>query len=162
MSLRDLCINAFVFVVIVAFLFGCQKAPTGGVVITQEDTGPKEVIVTSEPVPEPEPVPAQPEQIPINRIPTNVLPREEPQVIVIPENKLAEDPIADCIKKCESACMISADFACSKPSGADCKSACGQIIDPSACSTACSLRSARVCEPKFIEFCSAQCAGRCH
>jgi hypothetical protein len=24
------------------------------------------------------------------------------------------------------------------------------------------LRSARICEPKFIEFCSAQCVGRCH
>ncbi|MEM4254210.1 MAG: hypothetical protein QXR48_02375 [Candidatus Woesearchaeota archaeon] len=162
MSLRALCINAFVVVVIVAFLFGCQKTPTGGVVITQEDTGPRDVVVTSGPIPEPEPEPSPPQEIPLNRIPTNVLPRDEPQVIVIPENRPAEDPVTDCIEKCESSCKTSAISACSKPSGADCKSACGQIIDPSACSTACSLRSARVCEPKFIEFCSSQCVGRCH
>jgi hypothetical protein len=24
------------------------------------------------------------------------------------------------------------------------------------------LRSARMCEPKFIEFCSAQCVGKCY
>jgi hypothetical protein len=24
------------------------------------------------------------------------------------------------------------------------------------------LRSARICEPKFIEFCTAQCVGKCH
>ncbi|MEM4240450.1 MAG: hypothetical protein QXM31_04195 [Candidatus Woesearchaeota archaeon] len=162
MSLQASSARFLVFLVIALFIFGCQKSPTGGVVITQEDTGPKEVVVVSAPVPEPEPAPSQPQEIPINRIPTNVLPREEPQVIIIPENRPAEDPVADCIKKCESACMISADFACSKPSGADCKSACGQIIDPSACSTACSLRSAGICEPKFLEFCSAQCVGKCH
>ncbi len=164
MSLRDSCVKILVFVLIVTVLFGCQKSPpTGGVVITQEDTGPKEVVVVGEPVPEPAPqeAPAQ-EPMPVNRIPTNVLPRPEPQVIVIPESKPVGDPVQACIENCNSDCEISADFACSKPSGTDCKAACGSIIDPSACSTACSLRNANACEPKLMEFCSAQCVGKCH
>lgn len=162
MSLRVSWLNVFACVLVLALLFACQKSPSGAVIVQTPPEGPKEVVVTSAPVPEPQPAPSQPEQVPLNRIPTNVLPREEPQVIVIPESKPAEDPYADCIEKCASSCGISANFACSKPSGADCKMSCGQIIDPSACSTACSLRSAGICESKFIEFCSAQCVGKCH
>ncbi len=162
MSLRALCISIIACILVLALLSACQKSPSGAVIVQAPPEGPKEVVVTSEPVPEPEPAPSQPSETPLNYIPTNVIPRDEPQVIVIPENRPAEDPVAECIEKCESSCKTSATYACSKPSGADCKSACGQIIDPSACSTACSLRSARICEPKFIEFCSAQCVGKCH
>ncbi|MEM2916247.1 MAG: hypothetical protein QXT19_02735 [Candidatus Woesearchaeota archaeon] len=160
MSLQVSWRNVFACVLVVALLSACQKSPSGAVIVQIPPEGPKEVVVTSAPLPEP--ASAQPEQIPVNRIPSNVLPREEPQVIVIPENRPAEDPVADCIEKCKLSCETSANFACSKPSGADCRSGCGQIIDPSACSTACSLRSARICEPKFIEFCSAQCVGKCY
>jgi hypothetical protein len=152
--------------VLVIALLGCQTSPTGGAIITQEQTGPKDVVVTSEPVSQPvaaQPA-AQPKPAPVppSGIPTNVLPRPEPQVIIIPESKPAADPYKACIDNCDSSCKISATYSCNKPSGADCKQSCGQIIDPSACSTACSLRSARVCEPKFIEFCTAQCIGKCH
>ena len=164
MSLRALCVSVIASFLILSLLSGCQKSPSGAVIVQTSPEGPKDVVVTSAPVPEPapQPAPSQPEPVPLNRIPINVIPREEPQVIVIPESRPAEDPVSDCIGKCESSCRTSAGFACSKPSGADCKASCGSIIDPSACSTACSLRSARICEPKFIEFCSAQCIGRCH
>ncbi len=162
MSLRALCISIVACVLVIALLSACQKSPSGAVIV-QAPEGPKDVVVNSTPAPQTAPqAPSQPEPVPLNYIPTNVIPRDEPQVIVIPESRPAEDPVADCIEKCSSSCEISADFACSKPSGADCKATCGQIIDPSACSTACSLRSAGICEQKFIEFCSAQCVGKCH
>ncbi len=148
--------------VLVIALLGCQTSPTGGAIITQEQTGPKDVVVTSEPVPQPAAQPAKPVPVPPSGIPTNVLPRPEPQVIIIPESKPAADPYKACVDNCDASCTTSATFSCSKPSGTDCKAACGNIIDPSACSTACSLRSARICEPKFIEFCTAQCVGKCH
>ena len=165
MSLRALFISIVACVLVLALLSGCQKSPSGAVIVQTPPEGPKDVVVTSAPVQEPQPAPsqsAQPEEIPLNRIPANVIPRDEPQVIIIPESRPAEDSVADCIEKCDSSCRTSAGFACSKPSGADCRASCGSIIDPSACSTACSLRSARICEPKFIEFCSAKCIGRCH
>jgi hypothetical protein len=163
---KGLLVSVVAFVLVAVLLVGCQKSPTGGAVITQSnENAPKDVVVTSQPAPQQPVQPAaQPAQaVPVNRIPTNVLPQPDmPQIIVIPENKPVADPVQACIDKCDSDCKISATFSCSKPSGAECRMACGGIIDPSACSTACSLKNARSCEPKFIEFCTAQCVGRCH
>lgn len=162
MSLRDSCISIVALLLVIVLLAGCQKSPTGGVTITQQEpAGPQDVVVNSTPAPS-QPVASQPASVPVNRIPTNVLPRPEPQVIIIPESKPAADPVQACIDGCDSSCKTSATYSCSKPNGADCKQSCGQIIDPSACSTACSLRSARMCEPRFIEYCTSQCIGRCH
>lgn len=147
-----------IFLIVLA---GCQQSPTGStVIIDQVDDGPKHVVVKSSPAPsEPEPVPEpEPQWIPENVLP----PPEEPEVIVIPENKPPEDPVLACVEKCESSCETSASAACSQTSGSGCKAFCGNVIDTSACSTACSLRNARRCEPKFIEFCSAQCNSRCY
>jgi hypothetical protein len=160
MSLQGSLSKIAALVLLAVLLFGCQQSPTGGAVITQTpENVPKDVVVTSAPAAQ-EPAAAAP--IPINRIPENVLPRPEPTVIIIPENRPSADPVAACISKCDSDCKTSATYSCTKPTGTDCKASCGAIIDPSACSTACSLRSARMCEPKFIEFCTAQCIGKCH
>lgn len=150
--------------VLLLLLAACNQSPTGGVVIQQEPEGPKNVIVTSLPEPAPiaaAPVPTQPVQPP-QWIPENVLPQDEPEVIIIPESKPAEDPVAACIDKCEATCATNAARACSQSTGSACKQSCGQYIDPSACSTACSLRDAHRCEPKFIEFCTATCEDACH
>lgn len=168
---KALFINFIACVLVIALLSGCSQAPTGNVVINQQaPEGPRDVVINSTPTvtpPAAQPVaqPAakpSPAQVPVSQIPTNVLPRAEPEVIIIPENKPAADPVQACIDSCESSCEISASFACSKHTGAECRMACGSIIDPEACKTACSLINARACEPKFISFCTAQCIGKCH
>jgi len=159
--------NKLIMCVLLLVLVACQKSPTGGVIITQEDTGPKHVIVNSVPEPQPAVQPAPQPSVPVAQdpawIPENVLPQEPSStVIVIPENKPAEDPVAECIADCESSCKRSAEQACIQDSGTSCKLNCGSIIDPSACSTACSLRSANACEPRFIEYCTPKCTEQCY
>lgn len=158
MSLRVSWVN-IVAILLVMILVGCQKSPTGAVPVeTPEEPAPKEVVVTSipEPAPQPEPEP-EPEQW----VPENVIPREK-ETIVVPATKPPEVTFEDCADECASKCITKADIACGKSSGAECKQNCGTVIDPSACSTACSLRSAGICETKFIEFCSSKCEGQCH
>lgn len=167
MSLRALCVNIFAVIVLALVLAGCSGSPTGNVVVTQEPEGPKNVVVTgipSEP-PASQPVPVATEVVTAANpqwIPENVLPRDEPEVIVIPESKPVEDPAQKCLDDCVKSCASSAKLACNSKSGAECKSRCGSIIDPSACSTACSLRSAHACEPKFNDYCAATCKTRCY
>lgn len=159
MSLRALWVSGVLFAVLL--LAACQQSPTGGIVIQQEPSGPRLVVVNGSPIAAPpEPGPAD-ESVPV-LVPENVLPRDEPEVIVIPESKPAEDPVQACLDKCEASCKTSARLACSKPTGVECKANCGSIIDPSACSTACSLRNANACEPKFVEYCSSMCVERCY
>jgi hypothetical protein len=161
-------ISVIVCVLVIALLSGCSQSPTGNVVITQQaPEGPKDVVINStptvsQPASQPAANPSSPSPVPVSQIPTNVLPRPEPVVIIIPENKPAADPVQACVEDCESSCEISASFSCSKNTGAECRMSCGSIIDTSACSTACSFKSAHACEPKFIEFCTAQCIGKCH
>lgn len=161
MSSRALCNS--VIVCILLLLAACSSSPTGNAVISQDATGPREITVNSSTQ---QTVPAttstQPAAAPVQRIPTNVLPPPPGEIIIIPESKPAEDPVADCMNKCETSCKTSAALACGKSTGADCKANCGTIIDPSACSTACSLRNAHSCEPRFIEYCTSKCAGRCY
>jgi len=147
---------------------GCSSSPSGNVVINQEPEGPKNVVVTGKPVtpaPAAQPVPvAQDVVTPASPqwVPENVLPRDEPEVIVIPAVEQVEDPAQKCLDDCVKSCTSSAKLACGSGSGAECKSRCGSIIDPSACSTACSLRSAHACEPKFNDYCAATCKTRCY
>ncbi len=151
-----------VCVLALLFLSACQQSITGGVVVEQNDGIPKDVVITSQPQPSPQQAqPKAAESSPV-WIPENVLPGPEREVIVIPESKPSEDPVQDCIDDCMDSCTTSAGLACAQSSGAACKQQCGGIIDPSACSTACSLRSARMCEPKFAEYCTSTCGGRCH
>jgi hypothetical protein len=156
MSLRDLCASAAL--VILLFLAACNS-PTGGIVVNQEPTGPRDIVVNSttspvaQPVPAPAPLPAPKEVI---------VSAPAPEIIVIPANKPPEDPVEACLEACTASCENSAVKACGQSTGAACKTNCGTIIDPSACSTACSLRDAHACEPKFIDFCTAKCAGKCH
>jgi hypothetical protein len=164
MSLRALCVNVLTVVVLALVLAGCSGSPTGNVVVTQEPEGPKNVVVTSRPA-EATAVPVAQEVVspaPTQWVPENVLPRDEPEVIVIPESKPVEDPAQKCLDDCVKSCATSAKLACGSNSGAECKSRCGSIIDPSACSTACSLRSAHACEPKFNDYCAATCKTRCY
>ncbi len=161
MSLRVFWANIIGCVLLAVLMVGCQKSPTGAVtggIINQAlEPGPRDIVVNSSPLP------SQPAAPPVPVwIPENVLPQPEPQAIVIPENKPAADPVQACVDKCISSCTSSASRACSQSTGTVCKQNCGAIIDPSACSTACSLRDARICEPKFIEFCTSKCDGRCH
>lgn len=170
MSLQDSFTKILACVALLLILAACNRSPTGGVIVLQEDEGPKHVVITSDATAEPATPPQQAPQPavqpaatqPPQWIPENVLPRKEPEVIIIPESRPAEDPVAACIGKCSATCANSAKLACSQSTGSGCKQNCGQYIDPTACSTACSLRDARRCEPKFIEFCSATCEGRCH
>jgi hypothetical protein len=156
--------------VCVLLLFAaCSASPTGNVVVLQEATGPRDITVNGSaqpattPAAQPSaPATTQPAEEPVRRIPTNVLPPPPGEIIVIPESKPAADPVQDCMNKCETSCKTSSALACGKSTGADCKANCGPIIDPSACATACSLRNAHSCEPKFIEFCTSKCAGRCY
>lgn len=165
MSSRVLCISIVMFLL---FLAACQS-PTGGVVINQEPSGPREIIVNSTPAPQPAapvqqalPAPApEPTPAPV-RIPTNVLPQQAPEVYIVPETKPAIDPLQQCLDGCQQTCKTAAATSCRQTTGTACKANCGDIIDPSACSIACSLRDARSCEPKFKEFCGAQCIKRCH
>lgn len=145
-------------------LAGCQQSITGGVVVEQQDDSPKDVVITSQPKPvaTQQPTAPQPVAPAPNWVPENVLPRQEKEVIIIPESKPSENPLQDCLDSCSASCESSSSLACSQTTGYGCKQNCGSIIDPSACSTACSLRDARKCEPKFIEFCTSTCEGRCH
>lgn len=148
MSLRALCISVFLF-----FLVACQS-PTGGVVINQEPTGPRDIIVNGSPnLPET----AAPE--PAKEV---VVSSPVPEVTIIPESKPAVDPYQACMDGCSARCKASAVKACGQNLGTECRANCGDIIDKSACSTACSLRNANACEPKFIEFCSNKCVERCN
>lgn len=165
MSSRALCNS--VIVCILLLLAACTSSPTGNAVISQDATGPRDITVngSSQPAAQqtaPATTSTQPTEEPVRRIPTNVLPPPPGEIIIIPESKPAEDPVQDCMNKCETSCKNSAALACGKSTGTECKANCGTIIDPSACSTACSLRNAHSCEPKFIEFCTSKCAGRCY
>ena len=165
---RALSISAIVCVLLL-FIAGCQS-PTGGVVISQEPQGPRDIVVNStvpvapavlattavKPVPTTQPAPAP------QRIPINVLPQQAPEVYIIPEEKPAIDAVQACLDGCQKNCRTAAARACRQTTGTLCKANCGDIIDPSACSTACSLRDARACEPKFKEFCGNKCIERCN
>jgi hypothetical protein len=150
MSLRVLCIS----VILLVFLAACQS-PTGGVVINQVPTGPRDIVVNGSPN---LPVPVNPQPAPKKVVVSSPV----PEVIIIPETKPAEDPYKQCMDSCSTQCKASAEKACSQNLGTECRANCGGIIDKSACSTACSLRNANACEPKFIEFCSNKCVERCN
>ncbi len=165
MSLRVSFISVVVLLVLLA---GCSTSPSGGVVINQEPTGPREIIVNSTPAapaaqptaPAATPAPAP---APVQHIPINVLPQQPaPEVYIVPADHPPVDRLQSCLDGCELKCKQSAAVSCRQTTGTACKANCGDIIDPSACSIACSLRDARSCEPKFKEFCGAQCVKRCY
>lgn len=176
---KDSLISVVACILLVTLFAGCSQSPTGNVVVSQNsDEAPKNVVINStsvasnvhRPLPVPaNAVPSKQSSIMASAVPSEPLPvsadalaPEPQQVFIIPENKPSADPVNACIDSCESSCEVSALFACSQTSGSGCKMACGSIIDSSACSTACSLRNAHACEPKFIEFCVSQCSGICH
>lgn len=164
MSLRVSFISVVVLLILLA---GCSLSPSGGVVINQEPTGPREIIVNSTPAapaasqttvaPSPAQTPA-----PVQHIPINVLPQQAPEVYVVPAETQPVDRLQSCLDGCQLKCKQNAAVSCRQTTGTACKANCGDIIDPSACSIACSLRDARSCEPKFREFCGAQCVKRCY
>lgn len=144
-----------IVVIMLLFLVACStQTPTAFVVkepVVINSTPTNEIIVTPEPVTE-------------ELIDESTLPKPEPapEIIVVPERKPIVDPVASCTKGCEMQCDSNADHACNQGSTSGCKSACGSVIDPSACSAACSFRRAGSCESKFKKFCFAQCQGKCH
>ncbi len=160
MSLQGLLVKISVCLVFLFVLIGCQQSPSGAIIVETEPDAPKHVVVSSIPVSTPEEIDIEIVEEPEEPVIEPVIP--EPEVIIIPEDKPSGDPVADCLRKCTSSCEISAKTACSQSSGSACKHLCGNIIDPSACSTACSLRSARICQPKMVEFCTSQCNSKCY
>lgn len=145
--------------VVLVFLFACQSSPTGNVVGVQEavqhvQEQPREVIINS--------LPDAPEKPVTNTQPAVIVASPAPEVIIFPEDIIPENPVGECTEQCKKSCTIYANRACSQTTNTACKSNCGEIINPSACATACSLRNARLCEPKFIEFCAAQCEKKCY
>lgn len=68
-----------------------------------------------------------------------------------------------CNDLCEQDCERDAQNACRQTERSDCKSQCGDIIDPSACSQACSfLHQSASCRTQFEQFCKAKCVERCN
>ena len=164
MSSRVLCISVVVFLL---FLAACQQSPTAGVVINQEPTGPRDITVNSTPAPQPAQIPAapapQPAQAPAPmHIPINVLPQQAPEVYIVPAEKPVVDPVQSCLDGCQLQCKQNAAAACRQPTGTACKANCGTMIDPESCKSACALRDARSCEPKFKEWCGAKCKEHCY
>lgn len=164
MSLRVSFISVVVLLIVLA---GCSLSPSGGVVINQEPTGPREIIVNSTPAAPAAPsttvAPQPAAPAPVQHIPINVLPQQPaPEVYIVPAEHPPVDRLQSCLDGCELKCKQSAAVSCRQTTGTACKANCGDIIDPSACSIACSLRDARSCEPKFKEFCGAQCVKRCY
>lgn len=147
---------------VVLVLSACTQSPTGNVAgvpkeVVVNSTPPREVVVKPvevrvtepEPVSESEPVSEVVEQEPV------------PEVIVIVERRPIKDFVKSCVKGCHLQCDADASVACAQGTSADCKSKCGNVIVPSACSTACSFRRAGSCVQKFNQYCGAQCEAKC-
>ena len=96
-----------------------------------------------EPLPPPEPIYEPPQQVQIREPFPEVLER-------------------DCLGICQDYCALSAQNACVQGSRSLCKSNCGTVIDPSACTQACAfLSQPNVCRQRLQQFCEANCIGRC-
>jgi len=112
------------------------------------------VETVSEPPPvDVQPVPEAPE--PVEEVKEEPKP---PEQIIEPIPQPAE---LSCMEECEAKCVKDADNACSEPFNRDCKQKCGTIIDPSACSTACSFDK-RNCIPFFEKTCKNTCVQICN
>ncbi|HLF54978.1 MAG TPA: hypothetical protein VI612_04620 [Candidatus Nanoarchaeia archaeon] len=74
-------------------------------------------------------------------------------------------PEEQCVENCQTNCERSAQNACTQKERSGCKDICNDnpIIDPSACTQACTyLSQSNVCKQQMEQFCSAQCVGTCH
>lgn len=150
MSLQDSCAKlVFAFLVLLA---GCTASPSGSIVIHQEPTGPRHIEVNGSQIP------AIVDNATSVSKPEEIVVPEERVVVVIPANR---QPSNDCLDSCALSCRQSSLNACGQRTGSSCRLRCGSIIEPSACASACALKDANACVPKFVEFCTAQCSVRC-
>lgn len=142
------------FVIALLFLISCAPA-------TQE--------VTTKPISNAEPV-QQPPKVVAQLEPQVKAPQEQTQQSVIQTLQPTETPKSNsspgetCIELCQQNCESSAQNACTQEGRPQCKSGCGDIIEPSACVQACTYvpRQPQDCKRLFTDFCSARCVGYCH
>lgn len=116
-----------------------------------QEIGAKPVIQT-QPEP-PKPVP-QPVLEPEVKAPQEVAP---PQPVSIPEKT--------CNELCQENCGATAQNACTQKERSGCKAVCGDnpVIDPSACTQACTyITQPNSCKYQMEQFCSSQCVKQCH
>jgi len=67
-----------------------------------------------------------------------------------------------CIEACQQDCTAAAINSCKQRFRSECKARCGDIIDPSACTQACTyISQPQQCKTQFEQFCNAQCVGLC-
>jgi len=98
----------------------------------------------------------------------------EPQ-LKVPQETVQEEPIFEepaeqqqltleqqCLSDCQDTCQKDAQLSCTQYQRSQCRANCGDIIDASACTQACTyLSQPQHCKKQFEQFCSAQCTGRC-
>ncbi len=74
-------------------------------------------------------------------------------------------PYEECLQDCDESCAATAQNSCTQRDRSGCKDICNDnpIVDPSACTQACSyLPQPSVCKQQMDSFCSAQCVNYCH
>ena len=116
-------------IILLIFVLLVSCAPVAQDLVTKQiDVKEPEVQDTVEPVKEPvqEPV-VEPE------VPQEV---ESPEVTQPPEPEQQLSLEEKCIQGCENSCEESSIIACRQKERSQCKSLCGTIIDPSACTQA--------------------------
>ena len=137
--------------IVLTLLFLISCAPAAQEVTTKpiSEKGPAQA-PTTQPVLEPQ-VKAPQEVV---KAPETV--KEEPKPQLSPQE--------DCQEMCKGSCEASAQNACTQPGRPECKAGCGDVIDPSACSQACTYvqNQPQQCKQMFEQFCSAQCVNYCH
>ncbi len=134
-------------IILLIFLISCAPA-------TQE--------VITKPIVEQQPVQPKTEQV---LEPEIKAPVAEPTPAKEPEPQPKLSPGEACAQDCEIKCHQTAQNSCTQAQRAQCREMCNDnpIIDPSACTQACSyLSQPNVCKQQMEQFCSAQCVAYCH
>ena len=95
-----------------------------------------------------------------------------PQEIITPDDKTVPSNVTlqvqtapaerTCKSQCDSDCEADAQLACKQRERSACKANCGDVIDPSACTQACTyLNQPQSCKSMLEQFCKSRCVQIC-
>jgi len=110
--------------------------------------------VKEAPVLVPEATPAVPKETMVQNVTSTVT------APAVPAKPVSE---YSCIPDCERRCEQTAQNACTQHERSECRSMCGETIEPSACTQACTyISQPSACKQQMEQFCKSACVPKCY